>query len=114
MFMNHKPKRLVRSRLCDDLGGLGGSDLLAVLVVSDTRGRSSVAAALSGSDTVIIVSKVWPRVEGKRGGEGVCVSLSSAKVHLSGIHSTRWESERVVVPLRAPITGLETYRTILP
>lgn len=35
-----------------DLGGNGGGDLLAVLVVADTRGGSTVTAALAGTDTV--------------------------------------------------------------
>lgn len=53
------------------LGSLGGSHLLAILVVSYTRGRSTVAAALSGSDTVKWYCQhegSWVDVEGTIGG----------------------------------------------
>jgi hypothetical protein len=51
--MNHKPQTpvLPKKLRLSSLGGLGGSHLLAVLVVSDTGGRGTVAAADSRTDT---------------------------------------------------------------
>jgi hypothetical protein len=66
----HQPRTPKSKNMENPLSGLralGGDHLLAILVVADTRGGSTVAAALAGTDTASSLSATLVLGRGYRG-----------------------------------------------